>query len=93
MMYLQVLMMAERRLWIATPYFVPDLGMVSALQLAGLRGVDVRLLLPQHSDNRVADLAARSYVEQMDRANVKMLLYQAGLLHQKCFVVDDLPWL
>jgi cardiolipin synthase len=90
MMYLQVLMMAERRLWIATPYFVPDPGMVSALQLAGLRGVDVRLLLPARSDNRIGDLAARSYVEQMDRAGVKMLLYRAGFLHQKCFVVDDL---
>jgi cardiolipin synthase len=89
MMYLQVLMMAGRRLWIATPYFVPDMGMVSALQLAGLRGVDVRLLLPLESDNPVGDLAARSYVEQMERAGVRMLLYRAGFLHQKCFVVDD----
>jgi cardiolipin synthase len=89
MMYLQVLMMAHRRLWIATPYFVPDLGMVSALQLAGLRGVDVRLLLPERSDNPIGDLAARSYVEQMDRAGIKMRLYREGFLHQKCFVVDD----
>ncbi|HEX5818738.1 MAG TPA: cardiolipin synthase [Gemmatimonadales bacterium] len=89
MMYLQVLMMATKRLWIATPYFVPDMGMVSALQLAGLRGVDVRLLLPERSDNRIGDLAARSYIEQMDRAGIKMLLYREGFLHQKCFVVDD----
>jgi cardiolipin synthase len=88
-MYLQVLMMATRRLWIATPYFVPDLGMVSALQLAGLRGVDVRLLLPERSDNPIGDLAARSYVEQMDRAGIRMQLYREGFLHQKCFVVDD----
>jgi len=90
MMYLQVLMMATRRLWIATPYFVPDLGMVSALQLAALRGVDVRLLLPERSDNRIGDLAARSYIDQMARAGVKMLLYRDGFLHQKCFVVDDI---
>jgi len=62
----------------------------AAGRLSALAWSASRLLLPQHSDNRVADLAARSYVEQMDRANVKMLLYQAGLLHQKCFVVDDL---
>ena len=90
MMYLQVLMMATRRLWIATPYFVPDLGMVTALQLAALRGVDVRLLLPERSDNRIGDLAARSYIDQMARAGVKMLLYRDGFLHQKCFIVDDI---
>jgi cardiolipin synthase len=90
MMYLQVLMMARRRLWLATPYFVPDSGMVSALQLAGLRGVDVRLLLPARSDNPTADLATMAYVEQMERASVKMLQYRKGFLHQKCFVVDEM---
>jgi cardiolipin synthase len=90
MMYLQVLMMARRRLWLATPYFVPDTGMVSALQLAGLRGVDVRLLLPTRSDNPTGDLATKAYVEQMERAGVKMLQYRKGFLHQKCFVVDDM---
>lgn len=89
LMFRQALAMARTRCWIATPYFVPDSGTVTALQLAGLRGVDVRLLLTERSDNRVADLAARAYVPQMAAAGVRMFLYRGGFMHQKCFVVDD----
>ncbi|MCU0620212.1 MAG: cardiolipin synthase [Gemmatimonadales bacterium] len=89
LMYRQALAMARRRCWIATPYFVPDSGTVTALQLAGLRGVDVRLLLTERSDNRVADLAARAYLPPMAAAGVRIFLYRGGFMHQKCFVVDD----
>ena len=51
--FLNVISMAERRLWIASPYFVPDEGILQALQLAAIRGVEVRILLPMKPDHRL----------------------------------------
>jgi cardiolipin synthase len=46
LMYHQVITQARERIWIASPYFVPDRGIIAALQLAALRGVDVRVMIP-----------------------------------------------
>lgn len=80
---------ARQRVWIATPYFVPDEGIVNALQLAALRGVDVRVLIPGLADKPFIKLAAMSYVEQVREAGVQMFEYQNGFLHQKVILVDD----
>lgn len=80
---------ARERLWIASPYFVPDEGVANALQLAALRGVDVRILIPAKPDHRTVYLAAFSYFEAMDAAGVKMFRYENGFLHQKVALVDD----
>ncbi|MBP2687654.1 MAG: clsA [Deltaproteobacteria bacterium] len=55
---------ARRRLWIETPYFVPDEGIGAALRNAALRGVDVRLIVPGTSDLRIVTLAGRSYFDR-----------------------------
>ena len=52
--------LAQSRLWIATPYLVPHTDLLTALQLASLRGVDVRILIPEKSDSRLIRLAAYS---------------------------------
>ncbi len=57
LMFLQTIVAARRRIWIASPYFVPDTGIVSALQLAALNGVDVRVLIPDEPDGPVVGLA------------------------------------
>jgi cardiolipin synthase len=80
---------ARHRLWIATPYFVPDEGTIAALELAALRGVDVRILIPGLPDKPFIKLAAMSYVAEMDRAGVRMYEYGDGFLHQKVMIVDD----
>jgi cardiolipin synthase len=80
---------ARERIWIASPYFVPDDAIVQALQLAGLRGVDVRILIPEKSDNLLVTLAAYSYFDQVKEAGVKFYRYQAGFLHQKVVLVDE----
>ncbi len=80
---------ARRRLWIASPYFVPDEQFVTALQLAALRGVDVRVLIPRRSDNALVNLSAWSYVEALEQAGVAMYHYDGGFLHQKVTLIDD----
>ena len=80
---------ARRRLWIETPYFVPDDGIGAALRNAALRGVDVRLIVPGTSDLRIVSLAGRSYFDEMMAAGVRIFLYRATNLHTKLLVVDD----
>jgi cardiolipin synthase len=60
LMYTQAINIATKRIWIASPYFVPDDAIVQSLQLAAMRGVDVRILIPEVSDNRFVKLAAYS---------------------------------
>jgi cardiolipin synthase len=80
---------ARRRLWIETPYFVPDDGIGAALRNAALRGVDVRLIVPGTSDLRIVSLAGRSYFDEMMASGVRIHLYRPTNLHSKVFVVDD----
>lgn len=80
---------AQARLWLTTPYFVPDEATLAALVAAGLRGVDVRILVPRSSDNLLVDLAARSYHPELVRAGVKIHEYEGRMLHAKTLVVDD----
>jgi cardiolipin synthase len=85
----QMIAGARRRIWIANPYFVPDTHIVAALQLAAIRGVDVRIMIPAKPDHRTTWLASLSYLPDMTRAGVKVYLYEAGVLHQKVAVFDD----
>ena len=80
---------AKKRVWIATPYFVPDEATMSALQLAGLRGVDVRILIPDKSDHLLIYFAAFAYFEDAEIAGVKFYRYTKGFTHQKVVLVDD----
>ncbi len=80
---------AQRRLWIASPYFVPDPAICAALELAVVRGVDVRILLPQNPDHRLVYLASFSYYHEMELAGVGIYRYQPGFMHQKVILVDD----
>ncbi len=89
MFFHQAIVGARRRLWIASPYFVPDLPVFEALQLAALRGVDVRILLPAKPDHKLVYLASFSFLEAADRTGIQIYRYQNGFLHQKVVLVDD----
>jgi cardiolipin synthase A/B len=80
---------ATERIWIASPYFVPDEGVISALKLAAFRGVDVRIIIPEKSDHRLIYFAAYAFIGSMLEAEIKIYRYKAGLLHGKTFLVDD----
>ena len=81
---------AARRLWIASPYFVPDEGVLAALKLAALRGVDVRVLIPERPDNPLMYFAAYAFIGPLLDAGVRVLRYEAGFLHGKSVLIDDL---
>jgi len=80
---------ARSRIWIASPYFVPDFQILNALQLAALRGVDVRIIIPEKSDSRIIGLAAYSYLVQASAAGISIYRYQPGFMHQKTVLVDS----
>ena len=80
---------ASRRIWVVTPYFVPDEMLARALDLAARRGVDVRLVLPAHSNHLTADLARASYVREIHNAGGRVLLYEKGMVHAKVVLIDD----
>jgi cardiolipin synthase len=80
---------AKKRLWIASPYFVPDEQFLTALQLAALRGVDVRILTPLKPDHVLVMLSAYSYLPQTEPAGIKWFRYVPGFMHQKVMLVDD----
>ena len=89
LMFLHAINSAKERLWIASPYFVPDDTIISALQLAGLRGVDVRILIPDKADQLLVNLAAYTYFEEASLTGVRFFRYLNGFLHQKVMLIDD----
>lgn len=89
LMFLQLIVSARHRLWIASPYFVPDRGIIAALQLAALRGVDVRVMIPDRPDGPVVGMANWSFTRELLPAGVKVYRYQGGFLHQKVVLMDD----
>ena len=88
--FLQLMDTARERLWITSPYFVPDGSILSALQRASLRGVDVRLLLPDRPDHLLVYLSSYTYYGPMLEAGVNIYRYHAGFMHQKVILVDRL---
>ena len=80
---------ARRRVWIASPYFVPDTDVLTALKHAALRGVDVRILVPEVIDHKIPWLAAFAFFDEIREAGVQVWRYQPGFMHQKVVLVDD----
>lgn len=80
---------ARERLWLTTPYFVPDLDALSVLKLAALRGVDVRVMIPDRPDHTIVWMAGFTYAPEIQKAGVKLYRYTEGFMHQKVMLVDD----
>ena len=87
--YFAAITRAKKRIWIASPYFVPDVALLNALALAGRSGVDVRLLCPFRPDKWIPYLAARFYWQVMLPAGVKIYQYTPGFIHAKNMLIDD----
>lgn len=86
-LYLNAIHRADARIWLATPYFVPDDALQLALVLAARRAIDVRLLLPARSNHRMADLARERSLRELARAGVRIHLLPQ-MLHAKLAIVD-----
>jgi len=79
---------AAERIFIATPYFVPDDAMVRALVLACRRGVAVEVVVPIPSNHLMADLAGAPSLRTLQEMGGKIRPYTAGMLHAKVIIVD-----
>ena len=79
---------ATQRIWIATPYFIPDESLTRALELAARRGIDVRILVPRNSNHFLADLARGTYLRQLLNSGCQAALAEK-MLHAKAFLVDE----
>ncbi|WP_235017459.1 cardiolipin synthase [Nitrincola tapanii] len=89
LMIQQAIHSAHQRIWISSPYFVPDEGVQTMLKLAALNGVDVRVLIPERPDNVLTYWAAYAFLGTLLEAGVKVYRYQDGFLHGKTFLVDN----
>ena len=76
------------RIYLASPYFVPDAGFLRSLANAAMRGVDVRLLVPKHSDTQTVDLASRATYARLLPAGVRIFQHHP-VVHTKALLVDD----
>jgi cardiolipin synthase len=79
---------AQHRVWIVTPYFVPDEMLLKAICIAAKRGIDVRIVVPRVSNHRLADLVRRSYLRQMLDSGATIYNFKPGMMHGKVFLVD-----
>ncbi|WP_138470407.1 cardiolipin synthase [Poseidonocella sp. HB161398] len=80
---------AKERVWIASPYCVPDSDLMTALKHAALRGVEVRILVPDAIDHRIPWLAAFACFDALRAVGVQIWRYREGFMHQKVVLVDD----
>ncbi len=88
LMFVHAIHSARDRLWIVSPYFVPNGSIIDALKMAALRGVDVRILIPGLTDNRLVALAGRAYLPELAATGVRFFRYEKGFLHQKVMLID-----
>ena len=90
-LFVSLVYLAQERLRIVSPYFVPDESMLAAVVTAAHRGVEVELYVSEQADQFMVDHAQSSYYEALLEAGVRIYRYPAPkVLHTKCFTVDDL---
>ncbi|MEM8828391.1 MAG: cardiolipin synthase [Cyanobacteria bacterium P01_G01_bin.19] len=87
--WLRLIERSQTRIWIASPYFVPNTSALNTLKLAALRGVDVRIILPSRADHLTAYWCSFSYYQELEAVGIKMYRYRSGFMHQKAILVDD----
>lgn len=79
---------AKKRVWLQTPYFVPDPSIFESLKMAAQSGVDVRVMIPCKPDHIFVYWATYSYVGELLRSGGRVFIYDDGFLHAKTLVVD-----
>src|SRR5699024_4986358 len=87
--YMQMISNAAHKIYIETPYFIPDDSILEALRLAGLSGIDVRVMIPNKPDHPFVYWASMSYIGELLEAGVRFFTYERGFLHSKVVIADD----
>ncbi|MBA2943142.1 cardiolipin synthase [Paenibacillus sp. CGMCC 1.16610] len=89
-MFFAGIVAAKKRVYMTTPYFIPDASITMALKTAVLSGVDVRIILPYKADSRIVQYASRSYLLELMQAGVQFYLYRKGFMHAKVMIIDHM---
>lgn len=79
---------AQHHIYISSPYFLPNEAILTAVKVASLSGIDVRIMIPSRSDSKIVYWASRSYIGELIEANVKVYLYRKGFNHSKLIMID-----
>lgn len=87
--YLKMISNAREKIYIQSPYFIPDDSIFEALKLAGLSDLDVRVMIPSKPDHPFVYWASMSYIGELLKAGVKFYTYEKGFLHAKVVLMDD----
>src|SRR5690606_6973951 len=88
-LFFSMIVSAKKSIWIASPYFIPDDDILSALRVASLSGIDVRILVPRRPDKKIVYYASRSYFPQLLETGIKIYEYDKGFMHSKIVIVDS----
>ncbi|WLD92753.1 cardiolipin synthase [Alkalihalobacillus sp. AL-G] len=88
-LYYSMITSAKKSVWIVTPYFIPSKEIRTALLIAAVKGIDVRVMVPEKNDGFLTQYATRSYFSELLQYGVKVYTYQKGFHHQKTIIVDE----
>ncbi|TWD99423.1 cardiolipin synthase [Neobacillus bataviensis] len=86
--YYSMISCATKSIWIATPYFIPNQAIQTALRIAAQNNIQVRLMVPDTNDGFLTQYATQSYFPELLRAGIEIYSYQKGFLHKKVIIVD-----
>jgi cardiolipin synthase len=87
--FLAAMAIARKRIWIETPYLIPDEPFESALRVAELRGVDVQVIVPREGDSKLVTMASRTYCQSLAKAGIPVHEFGPPMLHAKTMVIDE----
>lgn len=87
--YFSAINKATNHIYISTPYFMPGESLLTALKVAALSGIDVRIMIPSRSDSKIVYWASRSYISELLDAKIKVYLYTKGFNHSKIITIDN----
>jgi cardiolipin synthase len=85
---LEAIRNSRKYVYITTPYFVPTHHLARVLRLAAHRGVDVKIIIPESSDQTFVDLSSKTFFHGMLKSGVRLFQYKGKMLHSKTVVVD-----
>ncbi len=83
------LFLCQKKVWILTPYFVPDSSIMDALIIASHRNIEIKIILPKISDQILADISRSGFLRELQNEGIEILLYKPKMLHAKAMIVDD----
>jgi cardiolipin synthase len=87
--YFTAICQAKKKIYIQTPYFIPDESLLKAILSACIIGVEVNIMFPKIMDHVIVDTASYSYFSKVLEVGGKVFLYEKGFIHSKVLIVDD----